>query len=95
MRSIETTVRNPSGIHARPGALFVRTAAGFGSRITLENLDRGTAPVDAKSILSVMQAGVGRGQRIRLTAEGEDEETALAALDALIRDGLGEAIPEG
>jgi phosphocarrier protein len=94
MRSIETMVRNPSGIHARPGALFVRTAAGFGSRITLENVDRGGAPVDAKSILSVMQAAVGRGQTVRLTADGDDEDAAIDALVALIQGGLGEAIPE-
>ena len=94
MRTLETTIHNPSGIHARPGALFVRTAAGFGSKITLENLDRQTAPVDAKSILSVMQAAVGRGHRVRLTADGADEEAALTALEALIAGGLGEAIPE-
>ena len=58
MRTLETTILNPSGIHARPGALFVRTAAGFGSKITLENLDRESPAVDAKSILSVMQAAV-------------------------------------
>ena len=95
MRTIETTIRNPSGIHARPGALFVRAAAGFGSKITLENLDRGGAAVDAKSILSVMQAAVGRGQTVRLTAEGDDEDAAIDALVALIESGLGEAIPEG
>ena len=65
MRTLETTILNPSGIHARPGALFVRTAAGFGSKITLENLDRESPAVDAKSILSVMQAAVGRGHRVR------------------------------
>ena len=95
MRTLDATILNPSGIHARPGALFVRTAAGFGSKITLENLDRGGTPVDAKSILSVMQAAVGRGQRVRLTADGVDEEAALTALEALIANGLGEAIPEG
>ena len=95
MRTAETTVPNPSGIHARPGATFVRAAAGFASGITLENVDRGTAPVDAKSILSVMQAAVGRGQRVRLTADGPDEDAAIDALVALIEGGLGEAIPEG
>ena len=60
MRTTERTVLNPSGLHARPAAMFVKTAAGFASKITLENLDRGAAPVDAKSMLVVMGAGSAR-----------------------------------
>ena len=93
MRTLETTILNPSGIHARPGAVFVRTAAGFGSKITLENLDRGTAPVDAKSIIAVMSSGVATGHKVRVTAEGADEDTAIEALDAFIASGLGETLP--
>lgn len=93
MRTIDQTIRNPSGLHARPAAMFVRTAAGFASRITLENLDRGTAPVDAKSIIAVMSSGVATGHRVRVTAEGADEDTAIEALDAFIAAGLGETLP--
>jgi len=93
MRTIDQTIRNPSGLHARPAAMFVRTAAGFASRITLENLDRGTAPVDAKSIIAVMSSGVAMGHKVRVTAEGADEDTAIEALDAFIASGLGETLP--
>ena len=93
MRTIDQTIRNPSGLHARPAAMFVRTAAGFASRITLENLDRGTAPVDAKSIIAVMSSGVATGHRVRVRAEGADEDTAIEALDAFIASGLGETLP--
>jgi phosphotransferase system HPr (HPr) family protein len=93
MRTIDQTIRNPSGLHARPAAMFVKTAAGFASRITLENLDRGTAPVDAKSIIAVMSSGVARGHRVRVTAEGPDEDTAIETLDAFIASGLGETLP--
>jgi phosphotransferase system HPr (HPr) family protein len=94
MRTTEQIVRNPSGLHARPAAMFVRTAAGFGARITLENLDRGSAPADAKSIIAVMSSGVARGQRIRVTADGADEDEAIAAIEAFVASGMGEAIPE-
>jgi phosphotransferase system HPr (HPr) family protein len=94
MRSTEQTVRNPSGLHARPAAMFVKTAASFGSRITLENLDRGTAPIDAKSIIAVMSSGVSTGQRVRVTADGPDEDAAIATLEAFIASGLGETIAE-
>jgi phosphotransferase system HPr (HPr) family protein len=94
MRTTEQTIRNPSGLHARPAAMFVRTAAGFGSRITLENLDRGTAPIDAKSIIAVMSSGVSKGHRVRVTADGADEEAAIETLEAFIASGMGETIAE-
>jgi phosphotransferase system HPr (HPr) family protein len=90
MRTVELTVVNRSGLHARPANLFAESAARFGSRITVENLDRGSRPVDAKSILMILTAGVQCGQRIRLTADGADEESALASLGALVEAGLGE-----
>lgn len=95
MRSIEQTVHNPSGLHARPAAMFVRTAASFTSRITLENLDRGTPPADAKSILMVLGSGVSTGHRIRVTADGADEDRAIETLGAFIEGGMGEAPAEG
>jgi phosphocarrier protein len=91
MRSIEVVVANPSGLHARPATLFTQKAAEFAARITVENLDRGKGPVDAKSILMLLTAGVSRDHRIRLTADGADEDAALEALAALIASGLGEA----
>jgi phosphocarrier protein FPr len=63
-----------------------------GSKITVENLDRATRPVDAKSILMVLTIGVGRGQRVRVTADGPDEAEAIAALESAIRAGLGEPV---
>ena len=94
MRTTEQVIRNPSGLHARPAAMFVKTAAGFGSRITLENLDRGSAPADAKSIIAVMSSGVSKDARIRVTAEGDDEDAAIDALEQLIGSGIGETIAE-
>ncbi len=91
MRSIEVVVSNPSGLHARPATLFTQKAAEFEARITVENLDRGKGPVDAKSILMLLTAGVSRDHRIRLTADGADEDAAIDALAGLIASGLGEA----
>jgi phosphotransferase system HPr (HPr) family protein len=93
MRTTDQVVRNPSGLHARPAALFVRTAAGFASRITLENVDRASPPIDAKSILAVMGSGVSTGHTIRLTADGPDEDAAIDALEAFVASGMGETIP--
>jgi phosphocarrier protein HPr len=90
MKSVEVVVRNPSGLHARPATLFTQAAAGFKSRITVENLDRGKGPVDAKSLLLLLTTGVSRDHRVRLTADGPDEEAAIETLVDLIDSGLGE-----
>jgi PTS hybrid protein len=90
MQSVEVVITNPSGLHARPAALFTRAAGRFGARITVENLDRGSGPVDAKSILLLLTAGVSHGQRIRISATGPDEDEAIETLVEMIREGLGE-----
>ncbi len=94
MTSVELTVRNPSGLHARPATVFVETASRFASRITVENLDRGSRAVDAKSVLMLLTAGVVAGHRIRVTADGPDADDALAALARAVESGLGEPLPE-
>ena len=90
MTTIQLVVRNPSGLHARPAALFVRTAGKFGSKITIGNPAAGKGPVDAKSILSVLTLGVSSGTEIEVSAEGDDAEAALAAIREAVESGLGE-----
>jgi phosphocarrier protein len=90
MRSVELVIRNPSGLHARPATLFTEAAAEFASTITVENLSRGKRPVDAKSTLMLLTAGVSRDHRIRLVADGPDEDAAIDALVGLVSSGLGE-----
>ena len=90
MRSVDLVVRNPSGLHARPATLFTEAAAEFGSKITLENLSRGKGPVDAKSTLMLLTAGVSRDHHIRIVADGPDEDAAIDALVGLVSSGLGE-----
>jgi phosphotransferase system HPr (HPr) family protein len=92
MRSVDIEIRNPSGLHARPAAVFVKAAAGYRSTVTVENLDRGTPPVNAKSIISFLGGGIAKGHTVRIAADGEDEEAAVAALQELVAGGLGEAL---
>jgi phosphotransferase system HPr (HPr) family protein len=92
MTSTELEIRNPSGLHARPAAVFVRAASRFHSGIRLQNLTTDRPEVDAKSILGVLTSGVAKGHRIRLVADGDDAEQAIAELRALIESGLGETL---
>lgn len=80
-------IDHPAGLHLRPAAMFVKTAARFESRILMSNLDRvGRPESDAKSMFGVMQQGVSQGHRVRLRAEGPDAEAALDALQQLVRN---------
>lgn len=90
-RSVELAVPNPIGLHARPAALFVTTASRFASRISIQNVTQGRQPVNAKSIMQVASQGTARqGECIRIVAQGEDSEDAIATLRALVEAGFGE-----
>ncbi|MDR7417402.1 MAG: HPr family phosphocarrier protein [Armatimonadota bacterium] len=84
------TLTNKVGLHARPAALFVQTAARFQSGITVRNVTRNTEPVNAKAILAVLTLGAEHGHEIEVTASGADEGECLDALRALVSARFGE-----
>lgn len=86
MPSIQLTVNHEAGLHARPMALFVKTAKQFESDITVQNLTREMGPVNGKSPLKILLLAVSQGHEIKITAEGEDGEQALEALKSLIEN---------
>jgi len=89
-RQVVLEVRNPLGLHARPAALFVATAARFPAAITVRNLTRSRGPADAKSINQLAILAVRQGDRVRVSAEGEGADRAIAALQALVAGNFGE-----
>ena len=76
------TITNKVGLHARPAALFVQTAARF-KDTRIDVVKDGTVR-NAKSILNVLGLGVSQGTTIIVRAEGPDAEAALAALSELV-----------
>ena len=77
----EFTVRSELGLHARPAGQFVVLASRFASEISV---GRGGEWVDGRSVLSLLSLAASQGTKLRLRAEGEDGEAALAALGALL-----------
>jgi len=88
MTERRVTVVNSHGIHARPAAEIVKTAAKFKSNITIirDDLD-----VNGKSIMGVMMLAAECGAEVVIRAEGEDEAAALEALAALVASKFGES----
>lgn len=81
MPSFEHHITDSVGLHARPAAEFVRTAAGFTADVRVALGDR---EADAKSLLEILQLQAGSGATIVVTAEGADAEAALAALAGVL-----------
>ncbi len=86
------TIKNPHGLHARPGAMLVNTTKKFKSKIQMTNLDGSGKTENAKSLMKVMTLGVKCGHKLQFTAQGEDAQEALAAIGKAINAGLGEKI---
>jgi phosphocarrier protein HPr len=80
-------VTNPTGLHARPAALFVQTAGKFTSKIWIA---KGEKKVNAKSIMGIMSLAVSQGTKVSIVAEGEDEHLAVKELIELIDSGFKE-----
>lgn len=81
-------IRNKFGIHARPAALFVKTAAKFVSEIMVE---KDGMRVSGKSIMGLLTIEGYQGSTLRVTAAGPDAREALEALGDLIEKKFFEA----
>lgn len=79
----ELEVKHQTGLHARPAAYFIETAEKFESDI---NLTFDGVTINAKSIIGILSLGIGRGDLITLSIEGEDEQEAMEALSKIINN---------
>lgn len=87
MVSQKVIIKNPTGLHLRPAGILCKEAMNYKSLITFSFRD---TTANAKSVLSVLGACIKSGDEIELMCDGADEQEALAALVAVIEDGLGE-----
>jgi phosphocarrier protein len=78
----ELVVTNRLGIHARPAALFVKTANQFDCDIFVE---KDGEKVNGKSIMGLMMLAAGPGSRLTVEANGGDAAQAIIELEALMK----------
>lgn len=91
MQSGNVTIRNKTGLHARPASDFVAAAKSYAAKVTIRNTDEDEdTAVSAKSIVMLLAQGFEQGMNVTITANGEDEEQAVAELIELIDSGFGE-----
>ncbi len=78
MTSKEVVVGHRLGLHARASARLVRLSERFSSHISLSRADAGSdVEADARSILSILLLAAVHGTRVRVRAEGDDEQQAV------------------
>lgn len=74
-------IKNKSGLHARPAALFVQIANKYDSEIKVK---KGKQIVNGKSIMGIMMLAAEKGSKIRIVADGDDAENAVCELEGLL-----------
>lgn len=87
MVSKKITVKNPSGLHARPASVLAQAAGKCNSDVVILY---GTRVIQAKSVLNIMAAAIKSGTEIEVQCSGETEAADLDKIVALIESGLGE-----
>lgn len=75
------TVRNKSGLHARPSSVLAETALRF--KETAIVIRKGDLEVDAKSILELLQLQAACGAELTIIASGPRADEALETLRQL------------
>ncbi|WHP46769.1 fused PTS fructose transporter subunit IIA/HPr protein [Mannheimia bovis] len=83
-------IKNEHGLHARPSAVLVNEVKKFNAKIEVQNVDKNSPLVSAKSLMKIVALGVTKGTTLRFVATGDDAEAALTAIGAAIEAGLGE-----
>lgn len=89
MISRKFLIRNEDGLHLRPAGKLSGLALNYHCRITFQYAD-GEGNGDAKSVLSILAAGVRCGDEIELTFDGPDEEAVMKAIGELIEENFEE-----
>ncbi|MFH1778837.1 MAG: HPr family phosphocarrier protein [Candidatus Omnitrophota bacterium] len=74
-------IKNKSGLHARPAALFVQIANRYNSDVTVR---KGKLEVNGKSIMGILMLAAEKGSTITLKVEGEDAEKTILELEKLL-----------
>ncbi len=77
----EMTIINRLGMHARPAAMFVKTASRFKSEIWVE---KDGDQINGKSIMGLMMLAAGPGSKLTVTAEGPDATEAIEEINQIV-----------
>ena len=81
MAVIKVKVRNEAGIHCRPSSLIIQKASEYPECSFYVECSKGEA--DLTSILGLMSLGLEKGEEVKITASGLDDEKACREIAEL------------
>lgn len=85
MKTFEYKINDELGIHARPAGILAKEAKKFSSVCMIE---KGEKSVKLSQLMMLMSLGVKQGDVVKVTAEGEDEDVAIEALEKFFNENL-------
>jgi len=77
----EIVIKNESGLHARPAALFVQIANKYNSDVMIK---KGKKEVNGKSIMGILMLAADKGSKVKLKVSGEDAQEAMKELEIFL-----------
>jgi phosphocarrier protein HPr len=77
----EVSVKNSSGLHARPATLLVKKASSFKSDVSIEYNGK---KANVKSLIGVLSLAVTKDAVIKVIASGDDEALAVEEIVKLV-----------
>ena len=90
--TVQVTLANAHGLHARPAKILSELAQGFAGEVRVRLSEAPGQGVSAKSLSKLLALGARRGQLLTFSAEPEIADEALAAIETAVRAGLGETV---
>lgn len=87
MKTFEVTLKNETGLHARPASLLVDLAKKFESSITI--IKDGNEH-NAKSMMSILSMGADQGTQLAFQIDGPDAVHAVDMIKDLIENKFDE-----
>lgn len=85
MKTLEYTIKDELGIHARPAGMLVKASKEYDSKITIT---KGEKTVESTKLMAIMSMGIKKGEVVTVAVEGGDEEATLAGMKAFFEENL-------
>ena len=86
MKQFNYVINDPLGLHARPAGLLAKLAKPYAD--TVITVTKGSTTVKASQLMKLMSLAAKNGDEVVVTAEGPQEDAAIAELKAFFEANL-------
>jgi phosphocarrier protein len=81
----DVTIKNKTGLHARPAAIFVQIANKYDCDVKIIKEDQ---EVNGKSIMGILMLAAEKGSKVTIIGNGDDAEKAVEELSEILQKDL-------